>query len=807
MSFLGMMLRTGLRRRWKSWLALSLLTVIVVGLVLAGAQTARRTATALPRFETSHGYDLFAYSVNAIPHAASLPGVTAVVALESTGGGAPNCSTCTGQINSNDFSLQEVDPSQLTQLVKLESGRLPDQSDPGQVLASENLASFGVHVGTVIHVPLVSSAQRAAVLNNQNVTPLGPTVALRVVGMEATEYEFPTNATPAYDLYTTTAFARKYNPNSVLFHEYAFRLRGGASNSLRFESALSSTGVGGSEDLSAIGSSVATSIDPQVVGWWILTALAALVGLFVLAQALARQDAIDSEDFPALRAVGAFQRQLVTFTIVRTVLLALVGVIGAVALATGLSALTPVGEARLVDPDPGFAFDPLLLVGGAAVALVVVVALGILPAIRTARPVLSGDELVVTPSRIVGAVSRAGAPPSALIGIRNALERGRGRSAVPVSSALIGCVLAVTTLCGAVVFSSSLSHLTATPTLYGQGFDAWFSPNGTGSQTQNERLLADLDERPGFTAILAGISGAVSIDGTLVDALAGQTIRGPYVMTTTTGVAPTAADQVLLGAKTMHQLGVHIGSTVTVDFPSSGGTANESRRFAVVGSTVLPPDFNPRGGLGTGAIFTIDGFVGHKCAAGPAGRACLVSELVSNGGGALLVRVAPGQKGEAALAAVSHAYPSQVNIPQPPTNLVNFGEAVNFPLILGLVVVLFGIATLLHLLLTSLNRRRRETGLLKSLGMVRRQIGYCVSWQTTTVAVIGIAIGVPLGVAGGRLIWSAFATNLGVSVDPVVTAALLAAVALGTLVVANVLALVPALIAARARPASLLRSE
>jgi hypothetical protein len=264
---------------------------------------------------------------------------------------------------------------------------------------------------------------------------------------------------------------------------------------------------------------------------------------------------------------------------------------------------------------------------------------------------------------------------------------------------------------------------------------------------------------------------------------------------------------VLLGAKTMHQLGVHIGSTVTANFPSSGGSANESRRFTVVGSTVLPPDFNPRGGLGTGAIFTIEGFVGHRCAAGSAGRACLVSELLSNGGGAFLVRVAPGPKGEAALTAVSRAYPSQVNLPRPPTNLVNFGEAVNFPLILGLVVVLFGIATLLHLLLTSLNRRRRETGLLKSLGMVRRQIGYCVSWQTTTVAVIGIVIGVPLGIAGGRLIWSAFATNLGVSVDPVVTASLLAAVALGTLVVANVLALVPALIAARARPASLLRSE
>jgi ABC-type antimicrobial peptide transport system permease subunit len=175
--------------------------------------------------------------------------------------------------------------------------------------------------------------------------------------------------------------------------------------------------------------------------------------------------------------------------------------------------------------------------------------------------------------------------------------------------------------------------------------------------------------------------------------------------------------------------------------------------------------------------------------------------------GAYLVRAEPGPAGKAAISALSRAYPSQTNLPQPPTNLVNFGEAVNFPLILSLVVVLFGIGTLLHLLLTSLNRRRRETGLLKSLGMLRRQIAYCVSWQTTTVAVIGIVIGVPLGIAAGRLVWTAFATNLGVESTPVVTIALLAAVALGTLVVANVLALVPALLAARARPASLLRSE
>jgi ABC-type antimicrobial peptide transport system permease subunit len=156
---------------------------------------------------------------------------------------------------------------------------------------------------------------------------------------------------------------------------------------------------------------------------------------------------------------------------------------------------------------------------------------------------------------------------------------------------------------------------------------------------------------------------------------------------------------------------------------------------------------------------------------------------------------------------LARAYPDEVTYPQTPTNLVNFGEAVNFPLILGLVLIIFGVATLLHVLVVSVTRRRREVGLLKALGFVRRQIGFTLSWQTTTVALIGIVIGVPAGIAIGRLVWRLFADNLGVVPVPVVAGWVLAAVALGTLVVANLLAIGPALAAARTRPAALLRSE
>jgi hypothetical protein len=72
---------------------------------------------------------------------------------------------------------------------------------------------------------------------------------------------------------------------------------------------------------------------------------------------------------------------------------------------------------------------------------------------------------------------------------------------------------------------------------------------------------------------------------------------------------------------------------------------------------------------------------------------------------------------------------------------------------------------------------------------------------------VGIVIGVPAGIAIGRLVWEAFADALGVVSVPVVAVEIIAAVAVGTLVVANLLAVGPALVASRSRPAGLLRTE
>ena len=97
--------------------------------------------------------------------------------------------------------------------------------------------------------------------------------------------------------------------------------------------------------------------------------------------------------------------------------------------------------------------------------------------------------------------------------------------------------------------------------------------------------------------------------------------------------------------------------------------------------------------------------------------------------------------------------------------------------------------------------------MLKVLGFVRYQVAAVVSWQATAVALVGIVAGVPLGIAVGKAVWRLFATNFGVVPLTVVDVLLVATLAIGVLAAANVLAFFPALLAARARPAQLLRAE
>ena len=398
MEAVWLVLRAEVRRRWRSWLAIALLISLVGGFVLAAAAAGRRTESAFPRFVAAHGFDAVVYANVPVPKVAELPGVTSVQRFVLTYNGQPTCACIPPMTNATDLSVVAVTGRSPFNLV---SGHLPDPSAPDQVLASFTLQQdYGVQLGTVIHVPLYASSQFSAVNNATGAPPkpAGPTVALRVVGFEATEIEFPSGTTTPYLLYATPAFARTVLPRTAVNYSFTVRLRHGAADYPRFVAAVQNLNLGpgsgtGANSENAQAASIETSIRPQAIGWWILAALAVLVGLAVAGQALARQSMVESEDFPTMTALGVDRRQLVALGMMRNLVLGLVGAAGAVVIAIALSPIAPLGEARNAETSTGFAFDPLVLPLGALATVTVIFALGIWPAVRASR-VQIGDDRV-----------------------------------------------------------------------------------------------------------------------------------------------------------------------------------------------------------------------------------------------------------------------------------------------------------------------------------------------------------------------------------------------------------------------------
>ena len=798
-----MVLRARFRQYWKSWLALSLLVAVAGGFVLTTAAAGHRTAHAFPEFAARHGYDVIVYSGQPLPQLTRLPHVSSATPVPVTVSADVGCASCRKPVDTDNFLVNEVPPGQLPRMVTFLSGRMPGQSDPGEVLASFTLArDNGVRIGSVLRPQLGTPAQ----LEGGKAKPspaLRP--ALRVVGIVATESEFPSGASPHYDLYATTAYAAAFNHRVALLWTYYVRLAHGDADLAGFDGRFRSPDVYGTYDLDEAADAVQASIRPQVVGWYVLTGLAALAALAVVGQAMARQTVAERADHHALSALGVRPREFVLLALLRALLTGAAGAAGAVLIAVLASPLTPVGEARLAVPSPGrMSVDLAVVLPGALAVLAAVTAVSVWPAIRHAR--LPGSRPQRQPASVTVSAGRAAAqarlPAPALIGIRHAFERGRDGQ--PVGTALLGTVMAVAALCATGVFGASLTHLISSPALYGAPFQAYFASNGTpGSQERvNGPVLESLLNDGAIERITLGAFVEVNINGRHVRTVAMTPVRGSALLSTLDGRLPRGDRDIMLGVATMRATGARVGGTVRVTVADPDGKPHVAS-FHVIGRASLNAG---TGGLGNGAVMTTSAFVGVQCPAGPKQSACQRS--VKNGlGTVVLVRAARGAAGSAALARHTGEYPDLTHRPAEPNVLVNFGESVNFPLLFAVALSVFGAATLLHLLLVSVASRRVEAGLLKALGFVRRQVAAAVCWQATVVALIGIAVGAPVGIATGKVLWRVFATNFGVVPVAVVEPVLIAALAAGVLAAANLLAAVPALLAARSQPARLLRAE
>ena len=149
----------------------------------------------------------------------------------------------------------------------------------------------------------------------------------------------------------------------------------------------------------------------------------------------------------------------------------------------------------------------------------------------------------------------------------------------------------------------------------------------------------------------------------------------------------------------------------------------------------------------------------------------------------------------------------QVLSVQRPAEIVNYRTMGAAPLVLAGMLAAGAVVALALTLAASVRRQTRDLALLKTLGLVRRQVVAVVIWQASIPVAIGTLAGVPLGIAVGRFLWARFASELYVVPQPAISTVTVAAVATSTLVLAILTAIVPGWRAARTSVASALRAE
>jgi putative ABC transport system permease protein len=128
------------------------------------------------------------------------------------------------------------------------------------------------------------------------------------------------------------------------------------------------------------------------------------------------------------------------------------------------------------------------------------------------------------------------------------------------------------------------------------------------------------------------------------------------------------------------------------------------------------------------------------------------------------------------------------------------------PYVMAALVAGFAVSTVGHVLVATI-RRRRDLAILKTLGLGRGDVRAVVAWQATTLGIVALLVGLPVGVVTGRWAWTAVAARLGARSDPLVGPLLVVGIVVAAIVVLNAIAAVPGRMAARLRPAVVLRSE
>jgi ABC-type antimicrobial peptide transport system permease subunit len=786
-----------LRRRWRGVVVLVLLVGAVGAIVLATAAGARRTSTALARFNSTSRAATVQLQQIPIPTAGELAAFGRVPEVASFGLASGMYVLDPKDPNLTIVSEPNTQIGTVVDRARVIAGRAANPAAVDEVAIDESVAAQ-THLGIGDHLDVASYAPRqmaVALRGGDPGPPAGPRVSLRIVGLVRRPFDLGRRGAIGGITILTPAFYRAYSGRIGTYGGGSIRVRtrNGLPDIPQIKAAAlrifgSSSGLSVTDPATEAGGAQ-DAINVLTIALWIIAGVIAAAGAVAIGIVLTREIALPTFEQETLRALGMtrFQRRAVSAP--RAFIVAVGGAVVAVVAAAAASGLFPVGIARMAEPDPGVRIDgPVLALGFAATA-VAVLAIAFVATVRNRRDV-AGEADAPISRRAAGLAAQAGLAPTLTNGLRMALERGRGRTAVPVRSAFVGAVLGVFGVTAVLVFSSNLQHLVTSPRSYGWNWDFSAPDNTTASPNSCIRSDYGLLKQPGVGALASVCeqTNNITLDGNQTTGWSFTSLRGTIEPEIVAGRPPASPLEVALGATTMDTLAKHIGDTVEAAGPHA------KRQYRIVGQAAFPTlgQVQP---LADGAAFTGAGFAPlfdpnnfYRY---------LIGDFTPN----------------ANRAAVEHwiastpKYFSPATVPSLPVEIDRVHQIDWLPTILGILLGVLALIAVGHALVTSVRRRRRELALLKTLGFKRQQVRTTIAWQATTIATIALLIGIPAGLVAGRQVWELIADSLGVTNTSTIPTLALVLVIPATIALVNLVAFFPARSAAHTRPATALRSE
>ena len=767
-------------QRWRTLVVLGILGGLAGGVAFAALAGARRTETVYDRWRAA----------TLAPDAIIFPTQVGVYPADFT-----EVRKLPEIVDAGEFILPYVDVPQIPggslapaddQLYRtvarplLTDGRLPDPSRADEVLINRRAAS-DLDVGDRVTVraptdPDAFFSGAESPMRTQRATVVG-------IGDGPMDQLFGGNESPGFT--PSWGFFVKY-PEVQRVTNLVVRLKPGTDVDAFHRRVVEAMGIPNMpvRDLAQDNKRITNGTDLERTGLLLFAAAAFFAGLVLVGQALTRVVYAIAEARPALHAMGLTRGQLAMGLVAPFAVTAAAAAVVAGLLALLLSPLFPIGLSGRLEPDPGFDADWLVLALG-VLALVVLTLL--IAAAAAARATSTRRRRAEREPRLVRRV-RTVAPLPVAIGAGLALERGQGERSLPVWPAIAGAVAAVVGVVGALGLLAGIDDALADRSRSGQVLDGEVFLDGD-AVTRADALSA-VRAAPETEEIARQLRVSLDIGGVGTAGYSLTPIRGDVHYELLEGRGPVAPDEIALGPATAKALDVAVGERIGVE-----GDKGQTRA-EVVGITLLPQTAH--------SSFDQGGWMSARRL-----TAIAKNDIDLGAEESIGITVTPGTDVEALGARLGKRLGPNARIEQTslPQDVVNLENVRSLPRILAIFLAFLGIAAVGHVLVTAVRRRRHDLAILRAIGFRPIQAAACIGWQATIVGVIGLVIGVPLGIVAGRLAWRWVADNTPLLyVGPIAIAAVLLIVP-ATLLIANVLAALPARRAARIRPATVLRTE